>query len=98
MRLPHCSRGLAAIWALGAATEMYLPWTVLVVGAHFLGFVYVRIWPRRILVTALVMIALGIAGLAVAATADRDWTPLISGVLTGLTMLAGLVAALLRHA
>jgi hypothetical protein len=81
--------GLLMIWLVGAPSQAYLPWTVLVVGAHFVAFRLVGVWAGRLTIVAAVLIALGIAGLIMTATSAIDWVSFVSGVLSGLSLLGG---------
>ncbi len=89
--------GLATIWAIGAPTQAYLPWTVLVVGLHFVAFRYAGVWAGGIVPVAAILIVLGIAGLVMTDTSAVDWIPLVSGVLTGLTLLGGCLTTAARQ-
>jgi heme-degrading monooxygenase HmoA len=88
--------GFIVIWQIGAPSETYLPWTVFVVGLHFIAFRFAGVWQGRIAETAGILTALGIAGLALAATAETDWIPFVSGVLAGITLLGGSLTAMRR--
>ena len=88
--------GYVVIWLAGAPNETYLPWTVFVVGLHFIAFLLAGIWRGRIAQTAAVLTALGIAGLALAASPATDWIPFVSGVLAGIALLAGSLSTMRR--
>ncbi len=88
--------GFVVIWLIGAPSETYLPWTVFVVGLHFIAFHLAGVWQGRIVQTAGVLTALGIAGLALAASPATDWIPFVSGVLAGITLLTGSLFAMRR--
>jgi len=86
--------GFVGIRLIGAPNETYLPWTVVVVGLHFVAFHLAGVWQGRIAVTAGVLTTLGIAGLALAATSESDWIPFVSGVLAGIALLVGSLSAM----
>jgi hypothetical protein len=88
--------GYGVIWQLGAPGETFLAWTVLVVGAHFLAFRLTGVWAGSIARTAGILVALGAAGLALAAASRSNWVPFVSGVLAGVTLLAGSLQAIRR--
>ncbi len=88
--------GFIAIWLLDAPRETYLPWTVFVVGLHFAAFHRAGVWQGRIVQAAAILAGLGIAGLILAATPEADWIPFVSGVLAGVTLLAGSLSAMRR--
>jgi MFS family permease len=89
--------GLLVIWLVGAPSQAYLPWTVLVVGAHFVGFRIVGIWGGSLALVAGVLIALGTGGLIMTATPAINWVPFVSGVLSGLTLLGGSLSITARE-
>ena len=65
-------------------------------GLHFVGFAVV--WKEAsIAVPGAVVLLLGAAGLALAATSARAWVPLVSGVSSGFVLLAGCLWALGLH-
>ena len=86
--------GFAVIAAIGAPSETYLPWTVVVVGAHFVAFDLFGVWEGTIIRAGAALMLLGIAGLVLAAASETDWIPLISGVLPGVVILGGSLAAM----
>jgi hypothetical protein len=88
--------GYVVIWLIDAPSETYLPWTVFVVGLHFIPFRLVGVWQGSIAQTAGILIALGIAGLALASASDTRWIPFVSGVLAGVTLLAGSLFSMRR--
>lgn len=88
--------GFVVIRLVGAPAQTYLPWTVFVVGLHFVAFHLAGVWQGRIVQVAGSLTALGVAGLALAATAESDWIPFVSGVLAGLALLGGSLSAMRR--
>ncbi|MEU1900251.1 hypothetical protein ABZ512_17885 [Nocardiopsis dassonvillei] len=86
--------GIQVLRALDAPVQANVAWIALAVGLHFLPLA--RHWrTRSLLAVAVYMSVLGAAGLAMALTGHPDWVPLVSGVVTGLGMLAGLLVGLL---
>jgi hypothetical protein len=81
--------------AFGAPAEANVAMLALVVGLHFVGLGIVREQPSIALAGGFVFV-LAIAGLVVTATAASDWVPFVSGVLPGLTLLAGSLFAILQ--
>ncbi|MEW9549045.1 hypothetical protein [Nonomuraea sp. NPDC050783] len=80
--------GLRALAAWGAPEQANVAWIALVVGGHFV--VLAPIWRSwDIAVPGALLAALGIAGLALAWTPMAPWVPLVSGVLSGVVLLAG---------
>ena len=82
-----------ALRAFGAPAEANVAVIAFVAGLHFVGLGLVREQPIIALAGAFVLV-FAIAGLAVAATAACDWVPVVSGVVPGLTLLAGSLFAL----
>ena len=89
--------GFIAIWGIGAPSQTYLAWTALIVGLHFIAFRLTGVWRGGIMVPAALLIIFGVAGLALA-TFAADWIPLVSGVLSGFTLLCGSFAVAVRQA
>ncbi|MFI6321063.1 hypothetical protein ACIBG8_26235 [Nonomuraea sp. NPDC050556] len=88
--------GTKLLTAWGVPTQVNVAWVALVVGVHFLGLA--PIWKSRsILVPGAVLTALGLAGFAVAAAGSVEWVPLVSGVGSGLALVAGSVWQSLRR-
>jgi hypothetical protein len=80
--------GLQVLRLLDAPPEAGAAWVAVVVGLHFIAFRWV--WQQRsILVPGILLTGYGGAGLIMAATPAVDWVPLVSGVLSGITLLAG---------
>jgi len=80
--------GLQVLRRLQAPVEMNVAWIAWVVGLHFLAFG--ALWrDRGIAVVGAVQALLGLGGLALAATPAAGWVPLLSGVLSGVVLLAG---------
>jgi hypothetical protein len=68
-------------------------WIALVVGLHFFPLAWY--WrTREILVVALYLSVLGAVGLAMVFTGHPAWAPFVSGVLSGVGMLGGLLVSL----
>jgi hypothetical protein len=86
--------GFQVLRVLGAPSQSRVAWIAVVVGIHFVAFA--RLWRERSIgLLALVVFALGAAGLAMSATSAVRWTPVVSGVLSGFALLAaGLVAVI----
>ncbi|WP_232532400.1 hypothetical protein [Nocardiopsis dassonvillei] len=86
--------GIQVLRALDAPVQANVAWIALAVGLHFLPLA--RHWrTRSLLAVAVYMSVLGAAGLAMALTGHPGWVPLVSGVVTGLGMLTGLMVGLL---
>jgi hypothetical protein len=85
--------GFIVIAQVGAPSQTYLPWTVFVVGLHFIAFRLAGVWQGRIAQIGAILTMLGIAGLVLAATAETDWIAFVSGVLAGNTLLGGSLTA-----
>lgn len=82
--------GLRVLAALEAPEQTGVAWVALVVGAHFV--VLAPIWRSwDIAVPGVVLTLLGVAGLVLAATSAALWVPFLSGVLSGVVLLAGAV-------
>lgn len=78
--------GIAVLRVLDARDEANVAWIALVVGVHLVAFL--AVWRERsIVVAGVILAALGIAGLAMAGTSAVEWTPLVSGVFSGETLL-----------
>ncbi|GAA3101903.1 hypothetical protein GCM10017600_32840 [Streptosporangium carneum] len=82
--------GIQVLRLLGWAPQAGVAWTALVVGVHF-----VALWPVwrevSILIPGIGLVALGLAGLVMVWTQAVEWVPFVSGVLSGLVLLAGSV-------
>ncbi|TYB56017.1 hypothetical protein FXF51_45205 [Nonomuraea sp. PA05] len=82
--------GLRVLAALEAPEQANVAWVALVVGVHFV--VLAPIWKSwDIAVPGAVLTLLGIAGLVLAPTSVAAWVPILSGVLSGIVLLAGTV-------
>lgn len=85
--------GAQVLRLLEAPGQTTIAWIALVVGLHFLPLAwYWRM--REILAAALYISAMGAAGLVMVAVGAVAWTPFVSGVLTGLGILAGILVSL----
>jgi hypothetical protein len=84
--------GIMVLRALDRPVETNVAWIALVVGVHFVALG--PVWKNRtIMLPGLVLTVLGVAGLAMTFTAALEWVPLVSGVLSGVTLLAGCTTA-----
>jgi hypothetical protein len=82
--------GLRVLAALGAPGQANVAWVALVVGVHFVALA--PIWKSwDIAVPGAVLTLLGVAGLVLAPTSGAAWVPFLSGVLSGIVLLAGTV-------
>ena len=88
--------GFAVIGLIGAPRETFLPWTVLVVGLHFIALHWAGVWHGHIMKTGVALALLGVIGLGLTAASHTDWVPLVSGVFAGLLLLAGSISAMRR--
>jgi hypothetical protein len=88
--------GLLILRLLGAPQQTYIAWIALVVGSHFLAFGFIGIWPRSIARPGAILVVLGLASFALAATPAADWVPLLAGVLSGATLLSASLSAAAR--
>ncbi|UBU09437.1 hypothetical protein [Nonomuraea gerenzanensis] len=83
--------GLRVLGALEAPEQANVAWVALVVGVHFV--VLAPIWKSwDIAVPGTVLTLLGVAGLALAPTSVAAWVPFLSGVLSGIVLLAAALA------
>ncbi|MES9538204.1 hypothetical protein [Actinomadura sp. NPDC000600] len=88
--------GIAALRALDAPQEINVAWIALIVGLHFV--VLARVWKRgSIAVPGVVLTGLGAAGMIMAAVSSVEWIPFVSGVLSGITLLAGSLYGAIRR-
>jgi hypothetical protein len=81
--------GFAVFAAAGAPSQVYRPWTAIVVAVHFIAFQRAGVWQGNSIWPVIPLLAVGIAGFALAYTADADWVSLVTGVGTGLILLGG---------
>ncbi|MDT0326811.1 hypothetical protein [Nocardiopsis lambiniae] len=85
--------GIQVLRALGAPMEANVAWIALVVGLHFLPLAWY--WRMgQILGVAVYLSTLGAAGLVMAAAGFAEWVPFVSGVLSGVGMLAGILVGM----
>lgn len=85
--------GIQVLRLLDAPWQANVAWIALVVGLHFLPLAwYWRM--RQILVIALYSSATGAAGLVLVLVGIAEWAPFVSGVVTGLGMLGGILVGL----
>ncbi|NUW38258.1 hypothetical protein HTZ77_43695 [Nonomuraea sp. SMC257] len=82
--------GLRVLAVLGGPEQGNVAWVAFVVGVHFVALA--PVWKdRSIAVPGAVLTLLGVAGLVMASTSAVAWVPLLSGVLSGVVLLAGSV-------
>lgn len=88
--------GLAARRAAGAPVQANVAVIAVIVGAHLVALAVV--WREAsVAVPGVILVVLGGSGLVLVSTGTAvDWVPSISGVLSGLALLAGSVAATTR--
>ncbi|WP_222721235.1 hypothetical protein [Actinomadura sp. HBU206391] len=80
--------GIAVLRALDQPEQANVAWVAFVVGIHFVALA--PVWKQPgILVPGVVLTLYGVAGLIMASTSAVEWVPLVSGVLSGATLLAG---------
>ncbi|MFI6483432.1 hypothetical protein ACIBH1_36270 [Nonomuraea sp. NPDC050663] len=87
--------GIRVLGAMGVPAEVNVAWVALVVGLHFVPIAISWKEPR-LYVPAAVLSLLGVAGFAVAALGAVAWVPVVSGVLSGVIMLAATVGVSVR--
>ena len=90
--------GLGILRAVHAPQEVNVAWIAFVVGLHFIAFAAAGVWDHGVAVAGSILVVLGVAGLALAAASEAQWIPLVSGVLSGLTLLAGTLTIVVRAA
>ncbi|MBN6054596.1 hypothetical protein JYK22_21825, partial [Nonomuraea sp. RK-328] len=82
--------GLRVLAALDRPEQGNVAWVAFVVGVHFVALA--PVWKdRSIAVPGAILSVLGVAGLVMASTSAVAWVPLLSGVLSGVVLLAGSV-------
>ncbi|GAA2080396.1 hypothetical protein [Actinomadura alba] len=82
--------GIALLGAWDRPEETNVAWVAVVVGVHFIALA--PVWKHRgILLPGVILSLFGVAGLVLAATSAVEWVPLVSGVLSGVTLMAGCV-------
>lgn len=87
--------GLRVLAALGRPEEGNVAWVAFVVGVHFVALA--PIWKDwSIAVPGVALTLLGAGGLVLAATPAVAWVPVVSGVLSGVVLLAGSLTLGLR--
>lgn len=80
--------GLQVLRVLDRPWQGNVAWVALIVGLHFVALA--PVWKEpSIGITGAVLSVLGIAGLVMSFTSALDWVPFVSGVLSGVTLLAG---------
>ncbi len=89
--------GSAAFAAAGAPTEIYRPWTALIVAFHFVAFHRAGVWQGNPIWPVVPLLAVGVAGFALAFTADADWASLVSGIGSGVILLSGSLRVIVRE-
>ncbi|TDD04711.1 hypothetical protein [Nonomuraea diastatica] len=82
--------GLMVLAASELPEQANVAWVALVVGAHFVALA--PVWKdRSIAVPGVLLTLLGTAGFVLVPTAAVAWVPVVSGVLSGVVLLAGAV-------
>ena len=81
--------GFAAFTAAGGPSEVYRPWTAVVVAAHFIAFRRAGVWRGSAFWPTVPLLAVGATGLALAYTPAARWVVLVTGIGTGLILLGG---------
>ena len=89
--------GCAAFAAAGAPGEVYRPWTAIVVALHFVAFRRAGVWRGSAIWPVVPLLAVGVAGLALASTSAARWVVLVTGVGTGLILLGGCLFVIARE-
>jgi hypothetical protein len=80
--------GIAVLRAWERPEETNVAWIAFVVGVHFIALA--PAWKQRSIILPGVILSLfGVAGLVLSATSAVEWVPFVSGVLSGVTLLAG---------
>jgi hypothetical protein len=79
--------GFQVFRLLDAPAQARVAWVAVVVGLHFIAFLWVWKQPS-ILVPGVLLSGYGVAGLIMAWTSAAPWVPFVSGVLSGITLLA----------
>ncbi|WP_406314501.1 hypothetical protein OHA77_39585 [Streptosporangium sp. NBC_01639] len=84
--------GIAVLRAWDLPEQTNVAWIAVVVGVHFI--VLAPIWKQiSILVPGVILTLLGVAGLVMAETSAVAWVPIVSGVLSGVTLLVACVTS-----
>ncbi|MER6948707.1 hypothetical protein ABT294_32270 [Nonomuraea sp. NPDC000554] len=84
--------GIALMRAWQVPEQANVAWIAFVVGVHFVALA--PVWKSRsIALPGAVLTVLGVVGFVMAATSALDWVPFVSGVLSGVTLLAGCVTS-----
>lgn len=89
--------GCAVFAAAGAPTQVYRPWTAIVVALHFIAFHHAGVWQGNPIWPVVPLLAVGIAGIALAYTSAADWVSLVTGIGAGLTLLGGSLRVIARE-
>ena len=89
--------GCAAFAATGAPGELYRPWTAIVVAIHFVAFRRAGVWRGSAFWPVVPLLAVGVAGLALAYTSAARWVVLVTGVGAGLILLGGCLFVVTRE-
>ncbi|WP_179282067.1 hypothetical protein [Streptosporangium subroseum] len=80
--------GIAVFRAWERPEETNVAWIAFVVGVHFIALA--PAWKHRgIILPGVILSLFGVAGLVLSATSAVEWVPFVSGVLSGVTLLAG---------
>ena len=88
--------GVGALRAMGAPQQANVAWIALIVGLHFIAFRFTGVWGHSLIAPAGLLILFGLAGLGLAASSDPGWTSVVSGVLSGFTLLVGSIYVIAR--
>ncbi|SDH83755.1 hypothetical protein [Nonomuraea jiangxiensis] len=84
--------GIALLRAWGQPEEANVAWIAVIVGIHFV--VLAPVWRQpSIAVPGVLLTVVGVAGLVMAQTSAVAWTPVVAGVLSGVTLLVSCIAA-----
>lgn len=80
--------GMWLMRAVGVPEQVNVAWIAFVVGVHFVALA--PVWRQRsILVPGVTLTVLGVAGFIMAAASALTWIPFVSGVVSGVVLLAG---------
>lgn len=88
--------GLYARGQTSLPPQTNVAWIALIVGLHFVVFWKVG-WDVSIAVPGFILTVLGLVGLGLVFTPAVAWTPIVSGVLSGVVLLGGCLSAVTAH-